>query len=226
MKKNNENKLIPDPEVVIDDKDMTTREDWLVKGRKMLQERVFTHDDLPERVKVSVGFCKGKAIGICCPKAWSSKEYTEIFIDPKIEDGSRVLDILAHELIHAKLGNGKGHGKEFKKLAEKIGLVAPMKATTASEPLKAILDKIVEEIGAYPHAKLEQWTFPKEPKPDGEKSKQYICPEMCYIATVKNKYAEERLPVCPICGQEMRIKRKGEDGKQLDLTDLIDKDEK
>ena len=43
----------------------------------------------------------------------------------------RIVDVLAHELAHATLGSGVGHGRLFKQCVLKLGLCGPMRATTA-----------------------------------------------------------------------------------------------
>ena len=132
------------------------REEWLTKGIEKLTPMFNAIDvTIPQNVRVSCGFCKGKkAIGLCCPEIKSEGNFIEIFIDPQIAESTRALDVLAHELIHASLlsdSKRHGHGGKFKQIAEKIGLLPPMQATTASPFLKEKLEAIVKEIGEYPH---------------------------------------------------------------------------
>lgn len=200
------------------------REEWLTKGIEKL-EPIFkaVNVDLPKNIKVSCGFCKGKsAIGCCCPETKSEGKMIEIFIDPQIAESSRALDVLAHELIHAFLFKDTvrhGHGGKFKAIAERIGLLPPMKATTASPLLKEKLQNIIKEIGEYPHFEFHDFRIVRS-TPDEEKTKTYICPSRDYQVSIKNKYSDICLPLCPICGSKMRQKKRGERFNQLDLEDF------
>lgn len=199
---------------------INTREDWLLEAKKQLQDKIFLKETIPDNVRISCGFCKGKrTIGLCCPEIYSEGKYTEIFIDPKTADSLRVLDILAHELIHAILGRGHGHGREFQKIMNDIGLVPPAKATTVSSELKAKLVEIVKEIGEYPHKKYEIYRLPRV-TPDAEKRQSWICKMRHYEISVKNKYSKAVVPVCPICHNPMRLKDKGEKTEQFDVEDF------
>lgn len=200
------------------------REEWLTKGIEKLTPMFNAIDvTIPQNVRVSCGFCKGKtAIGLCCPEIKSEGNFIEIFIDPQIAESTRALDVLAHELIHASLFSDSkrhGHGGKFKQIAEKIGLLPPMKATTASPFLKEKLEAIVKEIGEYPHKAFHDIHLGRS-TPDEEKSKTFICPAKDYQVSVKNKYSEKAEPVCPICGKTMRLKKKGEKSDQLDIEDF------
>lgn len=200
------------------------REEWLTKGIEKLKPMFAAINvTIPENIRVSCGFCKGKAaIGCCCPETKSEGKMIEIFIDPQIAESTRALDVLAHELIHASLfGDTErhGHGGKFKTIAEKIGLLPPMKATTASPLLRDRLAAIVKEIGEYPHQAFHDFHLSRS-TPDEEKSKTFICPRRDYQVSVKNKYSEKAEPVCPICGETMRLKKKGEKMDQLDIEDF------
>ena len=200
------------------------REEWLTKGIEKLTPMFNAIDvTIPQNVRVSCGFCKGKkAIGLCCPEIKSEGNFIEIFIDPQIAESTRALDVLAHELIHASLFSDSkrhGHGGKFKQIAEKIGLLPPMQATTASPFLKEKLEAIVKEIGEYPHKDFHDIHLGHS-TPDEEKSKTFICPAKDYQVSVKNKYSEKAEPVCPICGKTMRLKKKGEKSDQLDIEEF------
>jgi len=109
--------------------------------------------DLPTDVKVSCSFPGGgspmKRIGECWPRSRSKAGVNEIYISPTLDDRSRVLDVLVHELIHAADDCKSGHRGAFAKAARAIGLTGPLTATAASPELKAHLDAL--PIGAYPH---------------------------------------------------------------------------
>ena len=143
-------------------RDMRTREQWLNRGVELLNAEVFTPADMgiAAHVRVSVGFPSGRggrnnAIGQCWSPSVSADQTIEMFISPSIDDPIRVLDILAHEMIHAIVGLECGHKGPFKRLANEIGLVGKMTATTAGDDLKAKLQTIADKIGEYPHSKLD-----------------------------------------------------------------------
>jgi len=187
-----------------------TREEWLMAAKDFLQAHIFRIWEFPDNIKVSCGPCGKKAIGLCYSKKCSELGYIEIFISPKENDELRVLDILAHELIHAILGVDKKHGPKFEKIAIEIGLLAPWKATTASEELKEELRIFLPELGKYPHAKLLTSADKKpETEPKEQKAKMYVCegtkeePHDEWKCLVKKKFIDIAEPICPICGSAM-----------------------
>ena len=64
----------------------------------------------------------------------------------------RILDILLHELIHARLPDGAGHNKDFRTWMKKLGLKGKPTATIAEKgsPLYDKLKEIVEKLGPLP----------------------------------------------------------------------------
>lgn len=82
----------------------STREDWLVAACEKIKKH-FNWFEFPDNVKVSVGVCKGKAIGTCFNPSQSEDKFNHIFIDAGEGNPSRVIDILIHELVHAHLNN-------------------------------------------------------------------------------------------------------------------------
>lgn len=184
---------------------MRTREDWLQESIKVLKETVFADAGItvPD-VYVSVGFPKGsrgsknKAIGQCHPSELSADEKAHIFIHPELDQSTRVLDVLVHELIHAVDGCESGHKGAFKQMATKCGLTGKMTATEASPELVERLNVIVQQIGEYPHARLDSSGGKKQ----GTRMIKCECPECGYIAYTSRKWLDELgAPVCPIDGQ-------------------------
>jgi hypothetical protein len=203
-----------------------TREEWLNKAKEILIDSVFSGIDVPENIKVSCGFAgvgkpkkmagfKVHVLGVCCPSEFSTGGFTEIFIDPVLDESSRVLDVLVHEMIHAILGSGKGHGKEFKKIALSVGLEGKMTSTVAGENLKVKLDNIVEEIGEYPH-KAYQLINPDSKKEDEEEKEKpdKIVNLRCLQDKILVKTHESNLTdrslifKCPVCEDELKRKAK------------------
>ena len=113
----------------------TTREEWL--NAAIVQIRpIFkaAGAELP-KVQVSVGWPykkTTKTIGQCWSTKTSAGEIDRLYISRVLGDPVRVLDVLVHELVHAVDNVENGHGPAFRRLALKVGLAGPMKATTAS----------------------------------------------------------------------------------------------
>ena len=148
------------------------RENWLTKGSAELRAIFFAPYGLSfeTEYKVSVGWCRGskKSVGECWSSNCSEAGITEMFISPALSCPVEALAVLLHEMIHAHLGNGKGHGKEFKKLCVDFGLAGRVTATYAEKdsPLFKQLEEIAGRLGEYPHKKLTPNTKTKAP---GEK---------------------------------------------------------
>ena len=62
--------------------------------------------------------------------------------------------MLVHECVHHAVGVQHGHKGPFKRCATAIGLVGPMRATTAGPELASRLHALAESIGPYPHGAL------------------------------------------------------------------------
>lgn len=136
-----------------------TREDWLtdaVAALAVLYEEV---DYTLPPVRVSVGWPGGGSmsmvIGQCWAKRAASDDVAQVFISPILDYSVRVLDVLAHELIHAIDENESGHQGRFVKIARAIGLDGPPTATTAGPALSYRLGQIAAKLGPYPHARLK-----------------------------------------------------------------------
>ena len=96
-------------------------------------------------------------IGLCC---YAYNSNTEILISPvlggkTIDESIEVLVVLTHELVHAYLGAGFGHGREFKKIATSVGLTGRMTSTTAGEEFKKWARETIKKIGKFPHEKYD-----------------------------------------------------------------------
>lgn len=151
------------------------REQWLASAVEALDEKFFAPNDLEfeHPVKISVGWCRGsnKAIGQCWSHEASDGKFVEIFISPKLSDVVEVLATTLHEMIHAHLGNGKGHGKEFKRIKDMFGLAGRVTATFAEvgSELYTSLAEVGKGLGEYPHKALVPSSKPKSPDEEGSK---------------------------------------------------------
>ena len=141
-----------------------TRENWLIMATDKLNNGVFKQHgyEVPKDVKVSCGFpasggrtgAKHQAIGTCHNRASSKAGVNEVYISPTQDDSIRVLDVLTHELIHAIDDCEHGHKGLFRTIAVDVGLEGKMTSTHAGKELTAKLEKIVNELGEYPHAEV------------------------------------------------------------------------
>ena len=126
-----------------------TREQWLHElMAKLAPAFAELGKPLPTGVKLSCGYtskgAKGRRIGEC---HYCEGDRREIFIRPDRHESEDVAAIVLHELIHAALGAGFGHGKEFKKIALALGLEGRMTATTAGPRAAATLRAALEVVG-------------------------------------------------------------------------------
>ena len=183
-----------------------TREQWLNKAGghlRTLFESV--GESVPTKVRASCGFpskgalsAQNRTVGQCWSAVASADSHAEIFISPTISDSGRVLDILAHEWIHAIHPNG-GHGKLFKHTATAIGLEGKMTATVAGEKFKAWADPVLAILGEYPHAELQPANAIKK---QSTRMLKCVCSDCGYIAYTSGKWlAEMGAPYCPEHGQ-------------------------
>lgn len=190
-------------------KDMT-REEWLEAALDELIPIVEAAHGTPfKRPRVSVGFGdKGShsVLGWCFPSTVSEDGRAQIFISPTLKPKAAadaengVLATLLHEVCHAALPPGTGHGKPFAKLAEAVGLEGPWTATSASPALVPALDGIMQKLGPYPHATLRL----------NAKNKQTTrmikcqCGSCGYICRTTHEWLDKAgAPLCPCNTKEM-----------------------
>ncbi|WIC89471.1 SprT-like protease [Microbacterium phage BAjuniper] len=185
-----------------------TREAWLRAAVAELSV-LFQREgyDVPD-VHVSIGWPHGgrsSTIGQCFPGAASADKVGHVFISPILSDPVRILDVLAHELVHAinhAAGEG-GHGKCFKVIAVKIGLTGKMTETVAGEALKAELAEMAEALGAFPHAALSPAA--NKGKSRSGRSVKLVCAsgEDFQVSISKARLAAYGAPKCPCCDDVM-----------------------
>lgn len=140
-----------------------TREHWLEAAvedlRPFFSER---NHPLPEKIQVSMGFgSKGEKIGGQCfypeghADGGASQTYT-IFIDPRWDRPLYVLGVLVHELLHAALPIGSGHGKKFKAGMEALGLTdgkptAAMPGEELNKHLEGVIGRVNSSLIPWEH---------------------------------------------------------------------------
>lgn len=186
------------------------REEWLSSATAELRELFKQHGvTIPELVRSSCGFPsksalsnKNRRIGECWSAKASADKHAEIFISPTISDSMRVLDILAHELIHA-CHPGDGHGKLFKRTATAIGLEGKMTATVAGDKFKAWAQPVINRLGAYPHADLIPANAQKK---QTTRMLKCYCVDCGYTVRVAGKWLEDMgAPHCPHHGEMQSV---------------------
>jgi hypothetical protein len=179
-----------------------TREQWLSQATEELRALFKQHGDtIPTQVRSSCGFpsksalaSKNRRIGECWSSAASADSHAEIFISPTISDSARVLDILAHELIHA-VHPGDGHGKKFGKTSRAIGLEGKLTATVAGPKFTAWAEPVLARLGAYPHADLVPSNAQKK---QTTRMLKCVCSDCGYTVRVAGKWlADMGAPHCP-----------------------------
>lgn len=177
----------------------TTREQWLKRSTDMILESILTPlvtgNAPPPPVRVSVAPMTSKVLGLCHPRQNSEDKHNEIFITAHMDDSTRILDVLTHELIHALDDCASGHRNFFAKTARRAGLEGKFTATTAGPELTQKLDNIVSVLGPIPHARLNL-----KPKSKGRNNNKIMC-ECGFQANLSAKWADviQEESLCPVC---------------------------
>lgn len=186
-----------------------SREGWLKEATDLLRPHFQTAGHpLPEAVRFSIGFPstgrKGKAIGEHWHSVASADEHHEIFIRADQSDPVRVLGILAHELTHAAVPLGSGHGPVFKKAALAVGLEGKMREALPGAVFNARLGEIAAELGPLPHGTLRlDQQGDDSPKKQGTRLLKAECEAAgCgYTVRITRKWLEAvGAPCCPAHG--------------------------
>lgn len=188
-----------------------TREEWLVAAVEALAPIFAAVEETLPEVRVSVGWPggngrKNSVIGQCWSTKVAADSVSQLFISPVLEDAVRVLDVLAHELIHAIDDCQSGHKGRFAKIAKAIGLTGKMTATVAGDDLKEELVKIADALGEYPHAALvNPGQGADGPKKQTTRMMKVECAEGSgYKARMTRQWLEEYgAPFCPCHNEQM-----------------------
>lgn len=173
------------------------RQQWLERGVEALRNRfIGAGYTVPQHIRVSIGWPKRAAscgaIGECWATEASSDQHNELFVSPELTEGAHILDVLAHEMVHATVGTEAGHRKPFKRCALKIGLCGPMRATSATPEFAAWAQALFGVIGPYPAGYLID--TPKQ----GTRMLKCECRTCGYIARVSGKWLlQAGPPICP-----------------------------
>lgn len=177
-----------------------TREEWLGRAAELLRRRVFApvgRSTFPS-IRYSCGWPGGGSARKRIGEAWNTDASADgktwnVFVSPNLADPVRVLDVLAHEIVHT-LTPGAKHGAPFRRLATAIGLRGKMTATVAGPELEATLREVAEALGPYPHAKLSLSGRPKQ----STRMLKVECDDCGCIVRMTQKWLDEVGP--PTCG--------------------------
>jgi hypothetical protein len=189
----------------------STREEWLVAAVAGLTPLFEAVGETVPAVRVSVGWPGGRGkknsvIGQCWATSQSADRIAQVFISPVLDDASRVLDVLAHELVHAVDDCKSGHKAGFAKIAKGIGLTGKMTATVAGDDLKVTLDALAEDLGAYPHSALNSGAEGADgPKKQGTRMLKAECAAGSgYKVRMTRQWIDEvGAPICPCHNETM-----------------------
>jgi SprT-like family len=137
------------------------REAWLTALVQELRPLVAGIGQLP-RFRISCSLPSSRAfsarrrrVGECWSPTASADGTTEILVSPADADPFEVASTVLHEMIHAIIGVRHGHGPAFRRAMTKAGLTGHPTATRANDETESyIRNKILPELGPYPHAAL------------------------------------------------------------------------
>ena len=187
------------------------RESWLAAAAVMLQHEVFPAAGIDavlwerHKYRVSCGFPIGYrgsrtgkvALGQAFDPSISADGTMEVFINPILDNPVDVIAVLAHELIHVEAGIACGHRGRFASVARSIGLVGAMTATVPGDVLRGKLQRIVTDLGIYPHAKVD----PNARKKQGTRLLKLQCSDCGWTARVSALQGNRlhAASTCPVC---------------------------
>ena len=185
------------------------REAWLQAGVECIRPIFEARGHVVPPVRVSVGWSasgqRSRVIGECWPTARAADGMNQIFIVPSLGEAVQVLDVLAHELVHAVDDCEHGHGREFKAIALSVGLVGPrMLHACAGPALKARLTAIAAELGPFPHGALSR----RAPRAANRNPPRAKCPQCDYRLAIPRKFLHLGPPICP--EHEVRMESVGD----------------
>jgi hypothetical protein len=183
----------------------TTREGWLRAATNALRPIFAKHSPkyiLPEKMRFSIGFTSGGKRGMegeSWHPEYSADGHFEVLIRADRDDPVEILGILVHELVSTLLPREAKHGKAYRDIALRIGLIGKMTHASPGPVLLEQLKAIAADLGPLPHARLDVAAGSNRPKKRGAKYLKVECGATCgYTHRVIPKWAKVGLPVCPV----------------------------
>lgn len=106
----------------------TNTEAWLIEAIELFRPVFADSGNEIPKINVLCGFGingykperKSNTIGECHPRAYSTDGANDIYITPVLDYSIKVLEVLAHEIIHAINDCADGHGPIFQNIAKSI----------------------------------------------------------------------------------------------------------
>lgn len=189
----------------------TERETYLAAAAVALQHEIFplanicATDWSQRKYRVACGFPIGYrgsrtgkvTLGQAFDPSISADGTFEVFINPILDKPVDVIAVLLHELAHVYAGIQCGHRGEFARICRAVGLVGPMTATVPGDELRGKLQRIVHDLGVYPHAKVD----PNARKKQGTRLLKLQCSDCGWTARVSALQANRlhAASTCPVC---------------------------
>ena len=174
-----------------------TREAWLLSAIDLLRPIFAAKGYALPPCQVSCGFTstgtRSGHVGQCWSTKSASNALNQIFISPTLKSDFDVIDTLVHELVHAVDNCEHKHGKEFKKIALKLGMVGPMRSAGAGPALKPTLEALLTELGPYPNGPLKV-SMHKAARRNRPRAK---CKHCGYQVPMLKKFLAYGPPICP-----------------------------
>jgi len=175
-----------------------TREHWLQNAVDLVSLIFKNKGYTIPKVQVSCGFPstgnKSNHVGQCWGKSSTKDGVNQLFISPILDEPVQVLDTLVHELVHAIDDCMHHHGPEFKIIATDVGLQGPMRSASAGPWLKEKLLGIANQLGKYPHSKIN--LTHSSAKKTGPRPRAK-CKKCGYEVTPLKKWLHMGPPLCP-----------------------------
>ena len=138
----------------------------------LFHESGFPINEIEENIEITCDDIRESWAGYCrstMSDDYYPEEKYQIVINNSVDNGFNAIEVLIHEVCHAiqyhlYQGNVKPHGKEFKAIAEAVGLTGRMTQTYADTDLKIKIREWEKDIGEYPHQHslgetLESWVL-------------------------------------------------------------------
>jgi len=199
----------------------TERETYLAAAAILLQQYVFVLANIDaaqwgkRKYRVSCGFPIGYrgsrsgkvALGQAFDPSISADGTFEVFINPILDNPLDVIAVLLHELAHVWAGIQCGHRGEFARICRAVGLVGPLTSTVPGDELRVKLQQIVDELGDYPHAKVD----PNARKKQGTRLLKLWCRDCGWTARVSALQGNRlhAASACPVCSATDSLKLEG-----------------
>ena len=183
------------------------KEVWLTNALEQFIRKHFATAgyEVPNGVRVSTGwpscgaFSKVRRVGEAWNSECSEDGTCEVIISLFLDDPIKILGVFIHEIVHITVGIECGHKKPFRDCMKAVGLNGKPTATGESDELVTELQKWVEKLGVYPHAKLDSLDRKKQ----STRLLKLECKCGCNVRVTRkwlDKYGDPW--VCP-CGSDL-----------------------